>query len=288
LPVAGADGYSLRFATDPELTQYVSSTVAATITGMTRTGLLPNTKYYVMIRANAASPDVASNYSVPIEVTTPSESQTGMVGDLEQWLNVMENMKTLYFKSFIDVDQILLSPSDRRRSLGSGVRRYGFVDQVSDIAAAYPQFWPAYTTNPERLKELIREIEVLRNLIVFQESCLRETTDLLLIAGHEAFQMANRFYASVQRAARQQIPDAEAVYKMIRLFWRRRRRNNDEPTEQEAERDFKAVLRGTKTGNVGAQRTADRVTQGELTVVDETQNARQRGGVKVDERDELE
>jgi hypothetical protein len=35
-----------------------------------------------------------------------------------------------------------LTDSERRRLLGSGVRRYGFIDKVSDFAVANPNFVP--------------------------------------------------------------------------------------------------------------------------------------------------
>jgi hypothetical protein len=122
----------------------------------------------------------------------------------------------------------------------------------------YPQFWPSYTdsiTDRETMKDLLREIEVLRNLLILYESGSRMILDQLLTVGNEAFRLANMYYASVRNAARQQIPDAEAVFRMLQLFWRRRRRVSDAPTEQEVLRDVRALLRGStcrKIFRVGA------------------------------------
>ena len=49
---------------------------------------------------------------------------------------------------------------------GSGVRRYGFIGNISDVEEDYPQFWPALGVGGEELKTMLREIEVFRNLLV--------------------------------------------------------------------------------------------------------------------------
>jgi len=193
-----------------------------------------------------------------------------------------------FFDGLPGYEDILLSPADRRRSLGSGVRRYGYIDKVSDTALEYPQFWPAYTSNPERLKELIREIEVLRNLLVYFETDARIILDQLLEAGNEAFRLANVYYGAVRQAARQQNPQGETLYRMLKLFWKRRRRTTDEPTEMEVERDAKGLLHGTKEGSLLITNESDRVTKGVKTVVDETTSVKQHGGMKVAETEKME
>ncbi|MCL2622752.1 MAG: hypothetical protein FWD31_03705 [Planctomycetaceae bacterium] len=187
------------------------------------------------------------------------------------------------------LDGTTLSPAERRRMLGSGVRRYGFIDLVSDTAAEWPQFWPEYVDDVgrEHLKELIREIEVLRNLRAQLETVLRAVMDLLLVRGGEAFRMATKYYATVRDAARQQEPGAAALFDLLRLFWKRRRSSHSEPTEQEAIHDFKAVLHGMKDGTVAASNESDTVTEGHKTVVDNVRPKRSRAAAKVEEQEDI-
>ena len=98
---------------------------------------------------------------------------------------------------------------------------------------------------------------MLRNLMIYFESGSRAVLDMLLTAGNEAFQLANMYYKSVHNAARMQLPDAEAVYRMLRLFWKRRSRTSEEPTERAellvgvpTERDFKRLEHGTADGEI--------------------------------------
>ncbi|MCL2117203.1 MAG: hypothetical protein FWH27_02125, partial [Planctomycetaceae bacterium] len=68
----------------------------------------------------------------------------------------------------------------------------------------------------------------------------------------------------------------------------RPRRTTEEPTIPEVERDMRALLRGTKDGEIIVRNESDRVVKGERVVIDNTQKATPRGGVKVVEREEVE
>ena len=56
---------------------------------------------------------------------------------------------------------------------------------------------------------------------------------LLLLAGDDAFRMANTYYASVRAAARSNLPEAVQVFQLLQQFWHRRKTSSsEEPTEQ--------------------------------------------------------
>ena len=166
--------------------------------------------------------------SVPPQALFPPQAATL----LQTWLDALRNVDEQFFSSLSPFANVVLTPSDRRRALGSGVRRYGFIDQVSDAAEENPQFWPAYFDDQaaltDGLKKRIREIEVLRNLLVFFESGARSVLDMLLTAGNDAFLQACVYYRSVRNAARERNPQGEALYQMLRLFWHRRRKTTEE------------------------------------------------------------
>ena len=138
------------------------------------------------------------------------------------------------------------------------MRRYGYIDKVSDVAVEHPQFWLAFVTDQGELKDLLREIEVLRNLAILFRHGVRVVEDRLLIVGDAVFRVANAYYNTVRAAARNNASGAEQVFQMLQLFWRRRLAAA-EPTEREVMRDFKALLRGTKDGRLVIESESDKI-----------------------------
>jgi len=189
--------------------------------------------------------------------------------NLEQVFSDIDEMLKLLK---LDMQTEALTPAERRRLLGSGVRRYGFIDKTSDVAEAYPDYAPAFFNNTV-LKRKIREIELLRNISVAAQQILRMTDDVLLQVSDEAFQLALGYYNTVKEAARRRQPGAEAVFRMLQPFFHRSRHTSGEPTENEVERDVRALLHGKKDGKIVIENQRPHMTGGKHVVVDETHKA---------------
>jgi len=192
------------------------------------------------------------------------------VANLEQ---LFEDIDSILQDMRVDMQNEALTTAERLRLLGSGVRRYGFIDKVSDIAEANPEFAPPFYDGTT-LKTLIRKIEILRNLSAALAQMQRITDDVLLQVSDEAFQMALGYYNTVREAARRRQPGAQAVFNVLRLFFRRGRLTGDEPTEHEVERDVKALLHGKKDGEIVIKNERPHMTGGARKVIDETHRDR--------------
>ena len=204
------------------------------------------------------------------------------VNKLEQLKKDIEKSIALIQSYAVDA---ALSTAERRRLLGSGVRRYGFIDKVSDVATANPEFVPSFMDTKE-LKDLIRQIELLRNIAIDLQQLARIVNDELLISGDEAFRIALMYYNAVRDAANRRVPRAQAIFQALSIFFRRSRRKVGEPTEAELERDFRALLHGTKDGEI-IVRNQNPTTSGKVhEVVDNTHSPRTHNGLKatIDEK----
>jgi len=211
----------------------------------------------------------ATAHPKPLE-GTPTTGGWLSVANLEQ---LFEDVDKILQDMRVDMQTEALTHAERMRLLGSGVRRYGFIDKVSDVAEVNPEFAPPFYDGTT-LKTKIREIEILRNLSAALAQMQRITDDVLLQVSDEAFQMALAYYNTVREAARRRQPGAQAVFNVLRLFFKRGRLTSDEPTEHEVERDVKALLHGKKDGEIVIKNERPHLVGGVRKVVDETHRDR--------------
>ena len=250
--VTNATGYLIEVAkNDSTFTNPVTLNADAAATSLNIDGLNANTTYYIRVMATGTGVNGNSAFSNVQSIKTLGNGTNGMddgiVGNLQSWLAEQQTEFQNITAIVPQLTDIELNAADRRRLNGSGVRRYGFIEKTADIAADFPQVWPGLVDDNGKLKELVGEIEVLRNLLIWFRYVSRAVQDLLLIAGDDAFRLAGSYYAAARDGARRKNPEAAAVYEMLKSFWRKRRRIMDEPTEMEMLRDAKALLRGSKS-----------------------------------------
>jgi hypothetical protein len=164
-----------------------------------------------------------------------------------------------------------LSPAERRRLLGASQRRYGFIDEVSDVMSTNPRFIPS-NVDEQEFKDEIRKFELIRNFNITLQQVLRITQDIQLVMGDSLYRQALSYYGSVRDAALRRVEGAQVLFNRLREFFRNihRRRTTDEPTEAEALRDARALLHGRKDGEIIIRNESPHLAGGERTVIDET------------------
>jgi hypothetical protein len=297
-PVVGAYSYTVQYSQDPTFaTGSQTGIVNAPGTTYTVSGREPNTIYYVRVKSypNLPGDDTASDYSAAQSVRTLASSNGGTPGgdgntstSLQGWLTeekVLFHSISLLVPELVDTQ---LMSGDRMRLNGSGVRRWGFIEKVLQVSLEYPQFWPNAERDSEALNEYVREITALRNLLIWFRKASRIVGDLLLIAGDDAFRLSGTYYAAARDRARRRDQDAMQVFDMLRLLWKRPRKNSGEqPTKKQEAKDAIALMHGTKVGEMDIINEADTVTRGRHVVIDNVR-PKPRGGVKETLTEEVE
>ena len=209
--------------------------------------------------------------ATPIDEPQPSTSTGWLtVANLEQ---LFEDVNSMLSDLRVDMQTEALTHAERMRLLGSGVRRYGFIDKVSDVSSANPEFAPAFFSDAE-LKETLRKIELLRNISAAFQQLQRMTNDVLLQVSDAAFQMALAYYNTVREASRRRQPGAQAIFRLLQAFFRRGRLTSEEPTEPEVERDVKALLHGKKDGEIIIKNERPHLVGGKHEVIDEVRSGK--------------
>jgi len=193
--------------------------------------------------------------------------------ELDYLQQLQRDLHAMLTRMTTDMQTEALTPAERRRMQGSGVRRYGFIDKTSDLAADNLQFAPPFF-NIETLKNYLRMIETLRSISVTLQQMLRIDDDVLLTVSDEAFQMALGYYNTVREASRRRQPGAQALFRELQPFFQRGRMPSAEPTEPEVERDVKALLHGRKDGKIVIENEREHMSGGKHVVVDETYKER--------------
>jgi hypothetical protein len=160
----------------------------------------------------------------------------------------------------------------RRRKIGAGIRNYGFIEKVADLATANPQY--AQFFNVVDLQNAIKNVDMCRDLVLLLQGFQRMVSNSLLVYSDDAFTMATIFYRMVQTMSRRGDPQAIQLFRTLFPFFEKRRRANAEPTTKEIEQHLHALLHGTADGKIEVENITPKVTKGARKVVDEVSKGR--------------
>jgi len=165
-----------------------------------------------------------------------------------------------------------LTLTQRRRKIGAGIRNYGFMEKVADLAAANPQF--AQFFDVASLHNSIKNIDMCRDIVLALQSFQCAVSNTMFVYSTDAFNMSRIFYQMLRTMSRQGDPTAIQLFRTLSPFFTRPKRANAEPTEKELEQDLHALLHGTADGKIVVENVSPKATKGVRKVVDEVSKGR--------------
>ena len=171
------------------------------------------------------------------------------------------NLKSL-MEDFREVSENYLNRIQRRRKIGAGIRNYGFIEKVADLAAANPQFAQFFRT--QDLRNCITNFDVCRDIAILLQSFTRLVTNTMLVYSDEAYGMSLIFYNNVKELSRRGNPTAMELFRTLQPFFKRTRRDTGTLTEKETMREEKALLHGKKDGRLIIENISPKLTGGEI------------------------
>jgi len=169
-------------------------------------------------------------------------------------------------EDFQDIANNNLTPVQRRRKIGAGIRNYGFMEKVADLLEVNPQF--AVFFDPNDLRNAIMNFDECRNIALLLQSFVRLVTNTMLIYSDLGYTMASMYYNTVKEMSRRGDPTANALFRTLEPFFRRPKRPNTKTTMKQTERDVEGLLKGTKEGSILIENIAPKVTGGERKIID--------------------
>ena len=187
----------------------------------------------------------------------------------------MNNIKTSIerlMEDFRHISDNNLTALQRRRKVGAGIRNYGFIDKVSDLADANPKF--AQFFEIADLKNCIRNIEMCREIVILLQAFTRMVSNSMMVYSDDAYTMALIYYNLVKEMSRRGDPEAMEIFRALQPFFRRPKRTTAEPTAKELERDLHSLLHGKKDGKIVVESIAPKKTGGVRKVVDDVHKSK--------------
>jgi hypothetical protein len=135
---------------------------------------------------------------------------------------------------------VTFRPIDRMRKIGAGNKNYGFIQSAIDSAEANEKLVPPYL-NLTEYRTAITDFEHKRVLLLQLKQFVQVVSDSMLDSSNAAYHFSLQYYNALREAAKQRIPGAEALYKALLPFFKKRKNPNRQPTEHEIERDLRNV-----------------------------------------------
>jgi hypothetical protein len=187
-------------------------------------------------------------------------------GDLAFIVEDVQELMEIFMKEG-NVDSTL-TPSERRRLIGAGVKNYGLIDKAYDIARDNPKFLPPFLSAQEIWQDM-HDFEEARQLVMVLEKFLQLATENMMVRGNRCFRDALRIYGTLQEMARNQVPGAKPLFESLMTFFRKRRRpGEEEPTVKQLEKDFHGLVHGTKEGEIVIKNQKAHTIGGKRVIID--------------------
>jgi hypothetical protein len=173
---------------------------------------------------------------------------------------------------------------DRIRHNGVGLKRLGFIEAAFRIASQFPQYYPHWLSTAKFQADLDL-FNAIRELLTACRSLEEKAWNVNVESADMIYTNALEYYAQVQDAANRRIDSAESLYTELHGFFRGMgKKTEEEPTKKQLKRDFNALERGKKDGEIKIKNITPKTTGGSREVIDETfkNSAKFKGNVEGD------
>jgi len=173
---------------------------------------------------------------------------------------------------------------DRMRHNGVGLKRLGFIEAAFRISSNFPQYFPHWL-NTAKFQADLDLFNSIRSLVEACRSLEEKAWNINVESADMIYTDALEYYSQVQDASNRRIDSAESLYTELHGFFNGMgRRQQEEPTKKQVKRDFNALERGKKDGEITIKNISPKTTGGKREVIDETfkDSAKFKGNIEGD------
>jgi hypothetical protein len=159
-----------------------------------------------------------------------------------------------------------LTPADRRHLNGAGTATMGFIKEAYHSALENSHLLP----HDIPIGKFSEDYERFLNLQKVLAKCDQDRVllwNVTLLAANTAYEDARAYYGSAQMLAKRKFRKSREIYEKLFPFFKKTKRDGASPAQKEATRDFKAVLRGKRDGEVIVSSVKPKVLKGKREVI---------------------
>jgi len=208
---------------------------------------------------------------------TKPAAKTGKTKTPSPKLNANANMLNdlvedlgLVMESFMETVNLYdnLTPKERERLIGAGVRNYGFIEKTRDIARDNPAFLPP-NFDIRQFSNTLNEFDQVRQFYLVAEKLQSIASDKMLLLSSELYRESLRVYNTLREQARARVAGARDLFMALEPFFKRRR--NPEKPETQKQEIHKAIsmIKGKTEGEMIIKNIKPKKTGGVREVVEE-------------------
>jgi len=217
-------------------------------------------------RASNASKPKSGNRALKALSNDPNAKLHENAGQLD---TLIEDLTDLMqdFMDAADINQNL-TPKERARLIGAGVRNYGFIEKTLDIARDNPSFLPPNFDVNDFASNLY-EFDQIRQFYLLAEKLQTLASDSMLIKSNILYREALRVYNSLKEQARAGVPGARDLFNALETFFKRRRVAEKPETQKQEIHKAISLIKSRSDGEMVIKNIKPKKSDGVHEVVEE-------------------
>jgi len=161
-----------------------------------------------------------------------------------------------------------LSPAERARLIGAGVRNYGFIEKARDIARDNPAFLPP-NFDIDQFSADLQSFDKVRQVFLIAEKLETIAADKMLLMSNDLYRESLRVYNTLKEQSRARVAGARDLFMALETFFKKRRPSDRPPTEKQEIRKAEGIIKGTVDGEMFLKNEKAKKTGGVHEVIED-------------------
>jgi hypothetical protein len=169
-----------------------------------------------------------------------------------------------------------LTPKERERLISAGVRNYGFIEKVRDIARDNPTYLPP-NFDVEQFSADLESFDRVRQFFLLSEKQQTIASDKMLLMSNVLYRESLRVYNTLREQSRAGVIGARDLFNALEPYFKRKKVSERGPTIEEELHRARGIIKGTTQGEMLLKNIKAKKTGGVHEVIEDIKKDRAAG-----------